>query len=146
MRRLLSIFLAGVIWLVVAPADSDAQQRLALLIGNHGYSDEIGKLDNPHNDLALLETALKALKFDVTPVRDAGLAALHRAVNAYTRRVRVAGPGAVALFYYSGHGAADAGGTNYLIPVDAGSSEERGLWERALRRPARQRKSKAEAR
>jgi uncharacterized caspase-like protein len=78
-------------------------------------------------------------------VRDAGLAALHRSVNAYTRRVRAAGPGAVALLYYSGHGAADAGGSNYLIPVDVGSAEEGVLWDPSLRLTEITRKLKAEA-
>ena len=62
-------------------------------------------------------------------MRDAGLAALHQAVNAYARRVRAAGPNAVGFFYYAGHGAADAG-TNYLIPVDVKSAEEGELWDR----------------
>ena len=35
-----------------------------------------------------------------------------------------AGPNAVGFFYYSGHGAADAG-INYLIPVDVKSAEDR---------------------
>jgi uncharacterized caspase-like protein len=51
----------------------------------------------------------------------------------------------VALFYYSGHGAADAAGTNYLIPVDAGSSEEGALWDQSLRLTEITRKLKAEA-
>ena len=74
-----------------------ADKRIALLIGNQGYGSEIGQLANPHNDIALLEKALKDLRFEVTTVRDAGLAALHQAVNAYARRVRAAGPDAVAL-------------------------------------------------
>jgi formylglycine-generating enzyme required for sulfatase activity len=109
-----------------------AEKRIALLIGNQSYSSEIGKLANPHNDIALLEKALKGLQFEVTSVRDAGLATLHQAVNAYARRVRAAGPNAVAFLYYAGHGAADAG-TNYLIPVDVKSAEEGDLWDVSLR-------------
>jgi hypothetical protein len=124
---------------------AEAQERFALLIGNQGYSDEIGRLGNPHNDVARLEQALRSLKFDVATVYDAGLAELHRALNAYIRRVRASGPGAVAFLYYSGHGAADAGGTNYLIPVDALSSEEGALWDQSLRFTEITRKLKAEA-
>jgi hypothetical protein len=43
---------------------------------------EIGKLANPHNDIALLDKALKGLQFEVTLVRDASLGAMHQAVNA----------------------------------------------------------------
>ena len=77
-------------------------------------------------------------------VRDAGLAALTRAVNAYARRVQAAGPNAVGFFYYSGHGAADAG-TNYLIPVDVKTTETGELWDQSLRLTEITRKLKAEA-
>jgi uncharacterized caspase-like protein len=91
-----------------------AEKRMALLIGNEGYTSEIGRLANPHNDVALLEQALKGLGFEVVAVQDAGLGALTRAVNAYARRLQAAGPSAIGFFYYSGHGASD-GSANYLI-------------------------------
>ena len=77
-------------------------------------------------------------------MRDAGLAALHQAVNAYARRLQAAGPNAVGFFYYSGHGAAD-GGTNYLIPVDVKTAENGELWDQSLRLTEITRKLKAEA-
>jgi uncharacterized caspase-like protein len=49
----------------------------------------------------LLEKTLKNLGFEVAVERDAGLAALTRAVNAYARRVQGAGPKAIGFFYYS---------------------------------------------
>lgn len=118
--------------LVVAAVPAAAAERIALLIGNQSYTSEIGKLANPHNDIALLEKALKGLQFDVTSMRDAGLGTMHQAVNAYVRRLKVAGPNAIGFFYYAGHGAADAG-TNYLIPVDVKSPEEGDLWDVSLR-------------
>ena len=93
-----------------------AEQRVALLIGNEAYGNEIGRLANPHNDVALLQQALKGLGFEVTVERDAGLGSLTRAVNAYARRLQAAGSNAVGSFYYSGHGASD-GSTNNLIPI-----------------------------
>jgi uncharacterized caspase-like protein len=103
------------ILLALLPSRAHAEKRLALLIGNEAYAPAIGALANPHNDVALLEQALKGLGFEVTVERDAGLGALTRAVNAYARRVQAAGQNAVGFFYYSGHGASD-GNTNYLIP------------------------------
>src|SRR5262249_33677336 len=94
-----------------------AEKRVALLIGNEAYASVIGRLANPRNDVALLEQALKGLGFEVVTVPDAGLGALHQAINTYARRAQAAGPSAVGFFYYSGHGASD-GTTNYLIPVD----------------------------
>jgi len=137
--------LAFVLLLCVLPLSSAlAEKRVALLIGNQNYTSEIGRLTNPHNDIALLESALKRLGFEVTTVRDAGLAALHQAVNGYVRRVRAAGVDAIGFFYYGGHGAADAG-TNYLIPVDVISAEEGELWDRSLRLTEITRKLKVEA-
>jgi competence protein ComGC len=46
--------------LVFLPAVAHAEKRLALLIGNEAYASSIGALANPHNDVALLEQALKA--------------------------------------------------------------------------------------
>src|SRR5438876_662871 len=83
------------------------EKRFALLIGNQSYAPAIGALANPHNDVALLERTLKGLGFEVAVERDLNLGGLTRAVNAYARRLRAAGPNAVGLFYYSGHGAAD---------------------------------------
>jgi len=121
-----------------------AEKRMALLIGNEGYASEIGRLSNPHNDVALLERNLKVLSFEVITVRDVGLGALTRAVNAYARRVQAAGPNAVGFFYYSGHGASD-GSTNYLIPVDVKTTETGELWDQSLRLTEITRKLKTEA-
>ena len=124
---------AAVIVLLIAllPSHARADGRIALLIGNEAYSSEIGRLANPHNDVALLEQALKGLGFDVTVARDTSLGALTRAVNAYARRVQAAGPGAIGFFYYSGHGASD-GSTNYLIPVDVKTTETGELWDQSM--------------
>ena len=140
MRILAAVCL--VIFACASPAQ--AQQRVALLIGNQAYTSEIGPLSNPRNDVALLAQALKALNFEVTTVTDAGLAALHQSINAYARQLRAAGPDAVGFFYYSGHGAQD-GGTNYLIPVDVKSAEDSELWDQSLRLTEITRKLKSEA-
>lgn len=129
---------------LVASSAANAQRRVALLIGNQGYSAEIGSLANPHNDIALLEKALRGLRFDVTSVRDASLGTMHQAINAYVRHVSEAGPDAVGFFYYAGHGASD-GGTNYLIPVDARTVEQGILWDVSLRLTEITRKLKVEA-
>jgi uncharacterized caspase-like protein len=139
----LVIFVAA---LLAGAASSAAQEakRFALLIGNEAYDPSIGRLANPHNDVAALDQALKGLGFVVTVERDAGLGALTRAVNAYARRLQAAGPDAVGFFYYSGHGASD-GSTNYLIPIDVKTTEAGELWDESLRLTEITRKLKAEA-
>jgi uncharacterized caspase-like protein len=99
--------------------------------GNEAYASEIGRLANPHNDVALLEQALEGLGFDVVTVRDASLGGLNRAVNVYVRRLQAAGSGAVGFFYYSSHGASD-GRTNYLIPIDVKTTEAGELRDESL--------------
>ncbi|MBI1385812.1 MAG: SUMF1/EgtB/PvdO family nonheme iron enzyme [Rhizobiales bacterium] len=115
-----------------APASSDGAAtvpRIALLIGNAGYSGPISKLTNPHNDVALLEATLTGLGFSVEVVRDARLGEITRAVNRHASRLAAAGKGAVGLFYYSGHGAQNpASRTNHLIPVDATTVDSSDLW------------------
>src|SRR5215470_7232665 len=103
-----------------------------------------GASPNPHNDIALLEKALKGLGFEVVTVSDAGLGALYQAVSGYARRLQAAGPNAVGFFYYSGHGASD-GSTNYLIPVDVKTTETGELWDESLRLTEITRKLEAEA-
>jgi uncharacterized caspase-like protein len=127
---------------LLSPAS--AEKRLALLIGNEAYASELGRLANRHNDVALLEQALKTIGFEIAIERDANLGGLTRAVNAYARRLQAAGPNTVGFFYYSGHGASD-GGTNYLIPVDVKTIETGELWDQSLRLTEITRKLKAEA-
>jgi formylglycine-generating enzyme required for sulfatase activity len=132
------------ILLALLPSVAHADKRLALLIGNEAYAPAIGALANPHNDVSLLEQALKGLGFEVAVERDAGLGALTRAVNAYARRLQAAGQNAVGFFYYSGHGASD-GSTNYLIPIDVKTTEAGELWDQSLRLTEITRKLKTEA-
>jgi formylglycine-generating enzyme required for sulfatase activity len=140
------VAIAWALLLLVVPAAALAQveKRIALLIGNQSYTPEIGVLANPHNDVALLERTLKGLGFEVATLRDADLAALTRAVNAYARRLAGGGQDAIGFFYYSGHGASDAG-TNYLIPIDVKTTEAGELWDQSLRLTEITRKLRSEA-
>src|SRR5262249_7196585 len=104
----------------------------------------IGRLANPHNDVALLEQALRGIGFQVIVERDASLGALTRAINGHARRLQAAGANAVGFFYYSGHGASD-GSANYLIPVDVKTTETGELWDESLRLTEVTHKLKAEA-
>jgi len=49
-----------------------AEKRLALLIANETSTGEVGRLANPHNDVALLEQALNGLAIEVVVARDVG--------------------------------------------------------------------------
>ena len=100
--------LAGVFLIVLATMSAaHAEQRLALLIGNQSYAAKVGPLQNPRQDVALIEASLKRLGFEVTVLTDADYRNMDVAVKRYVSSLRHAGPGAVGFFYYSGHGASN---------------------------------------
>lgn len=95
-------------------AQVDAGTRVALVIGNSAYQ-HTRALPNPGNDAQALATLLQAKGFAVTLARDLDYRALRQAVRSFGETAREAD---VALVYYAGHGL-EAGGENYLMPVDA---------------------------
>ncbi|GGM08324.1 hypothetical protein GCM10011534_32870 [Pseudooceanicola nanhaiensis] len=109
--------LAFVVMMLLASAlPARAVERVALVIGNGNYG-AVSPLDNATRDAALLAGTLRPLGFDVTLVENATRDELIRAVAEFGRRLRVAGPETVGLFYYAGHGV-QSFGANYLLPVD----------------------------
>ncbi len=90
--------------------------RIALVIGNSDYAS--GPLPNPANDAKLIGDALNGLGFEVIARRNADQITMKRAIQEFGSRLEKAGPGAVGLFYYAGHGV-QLSGRNYLIPTTA---------------------------
>ena len=109
--------------------------RFALLIGNQKYAEAVGPLKNPHNDIAIIKTALLKAGFrdeDIKVVPDADRVAMLEAFDRFASDVGEAGPGAISFFYYSGHGAANDRRDNYLIPVDVPELMASGFWHRSI--------------
>jgi hypothetical protein len=79
---------------LLLPTSLHAQDaaRLALVIGNQGYSAKVGPLKNPHNDVNLIEASLKQLGFKVTVLKDANYKAMDSALKRYVTEVRQALP------------------------------------------------------
>ncbi len=119
MARLGILFRCVVVLLLCATAalPAFAGRRIALVIGNANYL-YANALPNPVNDANLLAGVLQSQGFDVTRVTDADQRAMKRAFSDFALRLEGAGPDAVALVYYAGHGV-QFRGVNYLIPVDA---------------------------
>jgi formylglycine-generating enzyme required for sulfatase activity len=118
-----------VLLLALLPSPVRAEARIALLIGNQGYSDKVGALKNPHNDVSLIEVALKRLGFKVAVLKDAGYRDMDRTIKEHIATVRRAGRGAISFFYYSGHGVANPDTEiNYLIPIDVKDANDPRLW------------------
>lgn len=123
MIRYFSIVLA--VFLVVQASPALAEKRIALVIGNANY-EHAPALDNPANDARMINKTLRSVGFDTIEVLDADRMAMERAVRDFGRRLSAAGPDAVGLFYYAGHGV-QADGINYMIPVSAKIEREADL-------------------
>ncbi len=87
---------------------------VALIIGNSAY-EHLTPLENPETDADAIEKLFDDLGFETYDATDADLKKLRRTID---RFIEDAEGVDVALVYYAGHGV-EAGGENYLIPVDA---------------------------
>lgn len=112
-----SLRVLALLFLAAAPLGAQAEQRIALVVGNGGYQS-IAALDNPISDAALIAETLTSAGFDVTLLTDTDWQEMSRGIAQFGRDLRDAGPEATGLFYYAGHGV-QSFGTNYLLPVDA---------------------------
>ncbi|MCP4410008.1 MAG: caspase family protein, partial [Gammaproteobacteria bacterium] len=92
---------------------AQASQRVALVIGNGGYSD--AALRNPANDARDMAETLKSLGFEVQRHIDLNEKQMHLAIRRFGRALAQA---EVGVFYYAGHGM-QVNNRNYLIPIGA---------------------------
>lgn len=128
MMRLFTVFcLFTALFTASQPA---AEERLALVIGNAGYTN-VPALANPINDAKLMERTLTGAGFRVTSVTDANRRQMIEAIEAFGRDVGAAEEGAVALFYFAGHGVR-SDGFNYLVPVNVNIRTEEDFQRETL--------------
>ncbi len=122
MKNLVS---ATLLFVLLLSGQSIAETRIALIIGNGNYQS-IGQLQNPPADARLMAETLETVGFDVMLLQDAGQDAMKRGIAEFGRSLRRAGPSAVGLFYFAGHGV-QSDGRNYLIPTGADIRDEADL-------------------
>jgi uncharacterized caspase-like protein len=126
------VFTLIVLAAVVGPAS--AAERLALLIGNQGYSGNVQPLKSPFNDIATVGKALTSVGFKVTTLEDAGRRQMLSAVKTFAAKLAKGGPDVVSFLYYSGHGVArPEDRENYLIPVDLKDTSSTDFWFDAVK-------------
>jgi uncharacterized caspase-like protein len=109
--------LAALVWMVALAAAAPAAERLsgvALVVGQSAY-EHLPPLANPANDARAIDDLLSDLGFEVDRVTDADQKKLAKALRRFAEDAAEAD---VALIYYSGHGI-EAGGENFLVPIDA---------------------------
>jgi uncharacterized caspase-like protein len=132
--RVLPLLLIAASFLVAWPDLLFAQgepARIALVIGNAQYTGRgFPRLQTPPNDAKLISQTLQKLGFHVVgcqndaPCLDTDYKAMWNAIQEFSRELH-RHPGAIAFFYFSGHGVQTMrapGGSeeNYLIPLDSG--------------------------
>ncbi|MCK6453202.1 MAG: caspase family protein [Alphaproteobacteria bacterium] len=118
----ITILVAGVLSLLsFSPVSAQTEKRVVPVIGNAAYPEN--PLKNPVNDARAMASVLKQTGFQVIVRENATKQDMERAVGEFGRALQ---PGAVALFYYAGHGV-QVNGRNFLIPVDASIESEHSV-------------------
>ena len=101
----------------------EAENRVALVIGNNGYS-AVPALSNAIQDAKAISDEFKKLGFTkVTLATDLSYNSMSDALKRFSADADNAD---WAVIYYAGHGI-ELGGTNYLIPVDARLQKDRDV-------------------
>lgn len=113
-RVLLTTIFILILTLAAPASEARAMRGVALIIGNSAYQ-HLTPLTNPEADADAIEKLFDELGFETYDATDADLKKLRRTID---RFIEDAEGVDVALVYYAGHGV-EAGGENYLVPVDA---------------------------
>lgn len=121
-RGALFALAATILFSLSAAAEDKTLKGVALVIGQSDYA-ALPRLANPVNDARLISGLLGNLGFEVTTALDADGTKLSRALRRFAEDAEGAD---VALLYFAGHGV-EAGGENFLVPVDAKPDGPQGL-------------------
>jgi uncharacterized caspase-like protein len=97
--------------------EAKALRGVALIVGQSAY-EYLPALANPEGDAGAIEDLFDRLGFDTTDARNADARKLRRTLERFAEDAEGAD---VAVVYYAGHGI-EAGGENWLVPVDADMS------------------------
>lgn len=113
-------WMACLLALCMAPAAA-ADRQVALVIGNAAYRS--APLQNPVNDARAIAAKLRTLGFDVISRENLRTSQIAPTIRDFRNRLQ---PGAVALFFYAGHGV-QLKDVNYLPAIDANLASEDDL-------------------
>jgi tetratricopeptide (TPR) repeat protein len=106
------------------PVTIPAERRVALVIGNSGYTSSLVQaLPNPRRDATLVADALRQAGFETTELTDLDLAGMVKALQSFRAKADSAD---WALVYFAGHGI-EINRVNYLLPVDAKLADSRDV-------------------
>jgi len=107
------------------------ENRVALVIGQSAYR-AVPPLPNAANDAKHMADLLISAGFAVTSTADLSQNDMRQAISDFAAKINAAGPDAVALVFYAGHGL-QIDGENFLIPVDLDPKREADVPLQAVR-------------
>lgn len=120
--RLLLAVLAILAVQLVSPLAAQAQNRVALVIGQSAYQ-KVVPLPNTANDATQMSKLLSQAGFNVMTANDLSQTAMRQAIAEFAAKVAQSGPQTVAAVFYAGHGL-QIDGENFLVPVDIDPQRE----------------------
>ena len=129
--RFLRIAACAAAFILAVTAAASAQSHVALVIGNGTYQAAPAAA-TAAVDAEIVAETLRGAGYDVTELHDLHKADIGQAMRGFLDKAAAAGPEGAAIFYYAGH-AAQSGGANYLIPVDAVINRAGNVAEEAFR-------------
>ena len=134
-KKLTRFFSIGLLlllpWVIFAQKKNsdDTPQKFALVIGNGAYKN-LSRLTNPVNDANDIAAVLKNLGFTVDKILNGNLHQMESGIMRLKDRLGKTS-NSYGFFFYAGHGV-QAGGENFLIPIDADIPSENYLRNRAV--------------
>src|ERR1700759_1373295 len=105
--------------LLTLAAPAQAENRVALVIGNNDYKN-VHKRQKAGNDARTMGETLRQLGFSVMVAENQTRQAFSESLLAFDAAV---GPGDTAFFFYAGHGF-EIAGQNFLLPTDVPAAGE----------------------
>lgn len=109
--------------MAVPKQGSSFSRKLALIIGNDGYSQPFNRLSQSRNNTNDLSDLLKTIDFKVTLLYNLNK---QQMTNSFIDFAKTIDDGSLVLFCYSGH-ACDVDGENYFIPVGVDIESDRDI-------------------
>ena len=113
-----------------------AEERLALVIGNNDYPAALGRLELAVPDAERVAASLASVGFEVDLRLDADRDDMEAAIDRFLARLSES-DGAIAFFYYSGHGVSTeipgAGEVNLLVPAREILTDRTQIFRRSQR-------------
>jgi uncharacterized caspase-like protein len=129
--RLFLTIVAAVAVQLSAPFAAQAQNRVALVIGQSAYQ-KVVQLPNTANDAKQMTALLSQAGFNVTTASDLSQIGMRQAIAEFAAKVAQSGPQTIAAVFYAGHGL-QIDGENFLVPVDIDPQRESDIPLEAVR-------------